>query len=342
MRHVIVVANAKGGVGKTSMTAGLAGFAARAGYRVLTVDADPQGNLSHDLGYPVSDGQGLALAIQNGMPIEPIRNVRPNLDCVPGGSALFDVPGAYVVRMARGQPMAGLRAALDNVRPEEPGTDYDLVLVDTPPGEPVLQELVFRASDLLIIPTRSDEASLDGLVMVAHRFAASRHHNPDLRLLGVVLFGVRNRSERLREGVRASLEEALEGAAPVFRSAIRYHESAAVDMRREGLLPYELVERHAKEKSARLARLHNGQRAGANGMLSRDAVGLSEDYAALAEEILAAVAGDGSADGATPVDGVAAVNGTAPDAAAGIDGAAVDATAPARPKPGKLSRVESR
>jgi cellulose biosynthesis protein BcsQ len=257
---------------------------------VLTVDADPQGNLSLDLGYPLSDGQGLALAIQNGSQLVPQRGVRPNLDCVPGGSSLFDIPATYVSRMARGQTMTGLRGALDQVTPEEPGSEYDLILVDTPPGEPVLQELVFHASDFLIIPTRSDEASLDGLVTVAHRFAATRHMNPTLRLLGVLLFGVRHGSTRLRDGVRASLEEALEGAAPVFRTTVRYHESAAVDMRRHGLLPYELEARQAREKKARLARLHEGVRGGErDGLLSRDSAGLCADYAALADEVLAAI-----------------------------------------------------
>jgi chromosome partitioning protein len=289
MRRVVAIANAKGGVGKTSVTAGLAGLAARSGRRVLTVDADPQGNLSHDLGYPVNEGQSLALAIQSGYPLVPLRTVRPNLDCVPGGSALFDIPATYVARMARGQTMTGLRAALDQVTPAHSGADYDLILVDTPPGEPVLQELVFHASDYLIIPTRSDEASLDGLVTVAHRFSAALQHNPALRLLGVLLFGARHGSTRLRDQVRASLEDSLEGVAPVFRTAIRYHESAAVDMRRHGLLPYELEQRHASEKTARLARLRGGLRGSTDSLLSRDAAGLSADYAALADEILSAI-----------------------------------------------------
>ena len=81
MRRVVAVANAKGGVGKTSVTAGLAGLAAQSGRRVLTIDADPQGNLSLDLGYPISDGQGLALAIQSGC-----RSTR-SATCVPTWTA---------------------------------------------------------------------------------------------------------------------------------------------------------------------------------------------------------------------------------------------------------------
>lgn len=304
MHRVVAVANAKGGVGKTSLTAGLAGLVAHTGYRVLTVDADPQGNLCRDLGYPAGDGQSLALAIQNGFELAPLRQVRPNLDCVPGGAALFDIPATYISRMARGQTMTGLRDALLRIEPAPPHSgDYDIILVDTPPGEPVIQELIFRAADYVIIPTRSDDASLDGLVMVAHRFATARANNERLTLLGVLLFGVRSGSTRLRERVRLALEDALEGVAPVFDTTIRYLESAAVDMRRHGLLPYELEQRHARERSERLSRLRSGQpAAGRDHLLSRDAAGLAGDYVALAKEVLAAIATAEADHDATPAN----------------------------------------
>jgi cellulose biosynthesis protein BcsQ len=167
-----------------------------------------------------------------------------------------------------------------------------LVLVDTPPGEPVLQDLVFAAADYVVIPTRSDDASLDGLVAVAQRFAQARRANPDLTLLGVVLFGVRKGSTRLREQVREALEDALDGSAPVFEATIRYLESAAVDMRRRGLLPHELEQRHSTEPAKRFARLRaGGGRAlrDADLLLSSNATGLSGDYAELTKELLTAI-----------------------------------------------------
>ena len=59
--NVLLVTNGKGGVGKTSLVANLAGLAVKAGWSVLAVDLDPQGNLARDLGYvDRSDGgQGL-------------------------------------------------------------------------------------------------------------------------------------------------------------------------------------------------------------------------------------------------------------------------------------------
>ncbi len=277
MRRVIAIANGKGGVGKTTLTAGLAGQAAASGLRVLVVDTDPQGNLGRDLGYGAADGASLALSITHGLPLDVIRDVRERLDVVSGGSSLWDVGAAFTARGARGQTLPGLRPALDRVRPQGRKADYDLVLIDTPPGEPILQDLVFASADFLIIPTRSDEASLDGLVVIAQRFAAARAVNPGLTLLGVALFGVRRGSTRLLTSVRAALQETLGGAAPVFGSAIRHLESAAVDMRSNGLLPYELVDAH-----------RGGHR---GGLLSghSSAAGLAGDYAALADEVIAAV-----------------------------------------------------
>jgi len=292
MRRVVAIANGKGGVGKTTLTAGLAGQFAAAGHRVLVVDTDPQGNLGRDLGYGPQDGSSLGLAITHGLPLEVSRGVRDRLDVVAGGPALWDVAAAFTSRGARGASLPGLRPALDRVRPEGADGDYDLVLIDTPPGEPILQELVFASSDYLIIPTRSDEASLDGLVVVAQRFAAARAVNPELTLLGVALFGVRAGSTRLITRVRTALDETLGGAAPVFDTSIRYLESAAVDMRSRGLLPHELEQEHRGAKTQRITRLRQGRKIDTgDGLLSRDssAAGLAADYAGLAQEMLAAM-----------------------------------------------------
>lgn len=292
MRRVVAIANGKGGVGKTTLTAGLAGQLAASGSRVLVVDTDPQANLARDLGYASGDGGTLSLAITHGLPLEVQRGVRDRLDVVSGGPALWDVAPAFTARGARGATLPGLKPALAAVKPEKKGADYDVVLVDTPPGEPILQELVFAAADFLIIPTRSDDASLDGLVVVAQRFAAARAVNPELTLLGVVLFGVRAGSTRLIGRVRSALQDTLGDAAPVFPTSIRYLESAAVDMRSRGLLPHELTELHRSDTKKRLSRLREGAPTGTrDSLLSRNssAEGLAADYAALADEVRTAM-----------------------------------------------------
>src|SRR5918911_1735859 len=83
LQQAISVINGKGGTGKTSIVANLAGLFAAADYRILAVDLDPQGNLGRDLGYlEVSDaGQSLFSAVMTpgATPLVPLRDVRPGL-----------------------------------------------------------------------------------------------------------------------------------------------------------------------------------------------------------------------------------------------------------------------
>ena len=100
--NTIAFANGKGGVGKTSVTANVAGIAALSGWRVLTIDLDPQGNLGNDLGYLQSgesdQGAGLMAAIRDDKKLKPLRDVRPGLDSVPGGD---DMDGLMTVLAPR-------------------------------------------------------------------------------------------------------------------------------------------------------------------------------------------------------------------------------------------------
>jgi chromosome partitioning protein len=287
--RAIAIANGKGGVGKTTITANLSGLLAAAGYRVLAVDTDPQGNLSRDLAYEGDGGQSLALAIQHGKPLEPLREVRPNLDVIAGGEALADVAAVAISRSSRGGDLTAVLATRLPQLTTIAGEPYDFVLIDTPPGDRVLIGIALAAADYLLIPSRSDEASIDGLAVVAERFVAARERNPGLQLLGVALFGTTSRSRRLRDLVRRSIDAILEGVAPVLDSEIRYLESAAVDARRRGQLIHELEGAQAQAKTARLQRLRLGRHAGEE-LLSRDATALAGDYQDLAEELIRRIA----------------------------------------------------
>lgn len=282
LARVVVVAQGKGGVGKTSLTANVAGLLAAAGHRVLAVDLDQQGNLARDLGYVPGDGELLLQAFVAGRPVPVERGVRPNLDVVPGGPAVGDLLGIAFARSGRGgKDLADvLHTALAPVVGE-----YDLVLVDTPPGERLLVEAALAVASYVVIPTRADDASLDGLERVAERCAAARMRNPALTLLGVCLFGVGSRARRLAVGAREAVTEVLGGAAPVFRTQIRHAEAAAVDARRQGLLVHELEGAAAAARRGRLAALRAHTRP-EDDLLTRDASGLAGDYAALAAEII--------------------------------------------------------
>ncbi|GMA37797.1 ParA family protein [Demequina litorisediminis] len=173
----VVVAQGKGGVGKTSVACNVAGLAAASGLRVLLVDLDPQGNVARDLGMERGSGNDLLMALMAGATPPIVKDVRGGLDVVPGGPDIADLTAMAMSRAMRGEP--GLSKNLNQSLASIAG-NYDLILIDTPPGEKMLVEAAFGCAAAVVIPTRSDDASIDGLERVAERFIAARDTNPDL------------------------------------------------------------------------------------------------------------------------------------------------------------------
>lgn len=287
----IALLNGKGGTGKTSLTANLAGMCAAAGYRVLAIDMDPQGNLGRDLGY-LTDGRcdhGRALfsAVTTGTALQPLRDVRPGLDVIAGGDMVDDMTGTLYSRGVRGESVSG--AVNDAVAPI--AHDYDLILIDCPPGNKALQQMALTAAHWVVVPTRSDEASLDGLLKVAELFTAVRAaNNPDLELLGVVLFGIGSRSRRIAEQTRISITRDLGNPELLFDAEIRHVEGPAQDCRRLGRLVFEIEADLGAAKAARLAWLKNRTTTDAAAPLATSAPGLADDYQRLADEIIDRIA----------------------------------------------------
>lgn len=244
LARVICVANGKGGVFKTSLTANVAGLTAAAGYRTLVVDLDPQGDLSDDLGYFDDDnddhGQGLAAALVTGQPVSPnLLGVRPNLDVITGGVHLADVAGALVTRISRGASTTDLlaRALAPTV------SSYDVVLVDTPPVDTTLQVMALGAARWLLVPTKADASSIRGIQRIAERVVDARTGGHQLDILGVVLTGVPTAASRVRADAAADITAVLGGTAPLLATVIRSSDAVARECRAQGILAHELAER---------------------------------------------------------------------------------------------------
>lgn len=286
LSNALIIANGKGGVGKTTIVANIAGMTASAGWRVLAVDLDPQGNLGSDLGFKqqgIDDGgTSLRDAVAMRTTPEPLRNIRPGLDVIPAGPATADLIGS-LARMER----AGRGALGHTLAPLASG--YDLVVFDCPPAGGVMVDAALTAGRWLVIPVKYDDGSLDGLELMARQFGDVRaNDNPALELLGVALFDFSLAGSAIRRDVRRALESELGDPRLVFEAVIRRSERGAFDMRRTGTLSHEYsLEAAQQSRTIGIGERIKAARSGSPiRQYSSAAAGLAEDYENLTREIL--------------------------------------------------------
>ena len=205
---IVALANQKGGVGKTTTAVSTAVLLAQAGYRVLMVDADPQGNATSSLGldkqallytlYDVLlDGVGIARAIAV--------TDRPRLDLVPATPGLA---GAEVELVTVPEREHRLARALDEVADR-----YDVVLIDCPPSLGLLTVNALTAARHVVIPIQCEFLALEGVgQLVTSIDLVKRRLNPSLDVLGVLMtmFDARTRlSTQVVEEVRRFFPERI-------------------------------------------------------------------------------------------------------------------------------------
>lgn len=295
LSRVVAVINGKGGVLKTSLVANVSGCLAKGSMRVLAIDLDISGNLKLDLGMLGSDqddsGKGLVDAVWNGTALPIVRDVRPGLDMVFGGRGL-EMLGQLAKSPTADDLPTGSVALEFAQRLSEVADDYDLILLDCPPGNGELQDMALTAARWVLIPTKTDQASWDGLLAVGPRVKRARRSNPALTYLGVVVTAHNPSASRVRRNTKARLDEVGE-TVPLLTTFIRHSETAAHDCRSRGQLAHELARDAEESQGHRLAALRS-RRVGATGgdnvialptALSGTADSLAGDYSQLAEEI---------------------------------------------------------
>jgi chromosome partitioning protein len=155
--RVFVIANQKGGVGKTSVAVNLAASLAHYGRRVLLVDLDPQGNATTGSGVDKSACENTVYGLLLGEhgAAEAVQRCEGNYDIVPANR---DLAGAEVELIAIERREYRLRDALKSV-----AGNYDFVVIDCPPALNMLTVNGFAAADAVIIPMQCEYYALEGL-----------------------------------------------------------------------------------------------------------------------------------------------------------------------------------
>jgi len=286
-----MIGTGKGGVGKSTEAAHLAGYSAAQGTKTLLVcvtsqEDDDLGIIKnhqgiHPDGDSVLDGAGLYRAIHDRRPLMPIREVRPNLDVVPGGTAVGEVITLLTMRIMEEGPAVAqsLARALAPIAHR-----YGRIVFDSSPENDALEQLAAAAARWLFIPTRSDESSIRGLNRIARNYRNVKSQvNPWLEVGGVFLYGSNPSATSLHSNVKEKVSQLLGPTTPVLTTVVGYRENPAVRARESGLLFWEYEQR--LPQSARSYDVAAG-RAEWTDVVPETIVPLAADMRALNAEVL--------------------------------------------------------
>jgi chromosome partitioning protein len=188
--RILVIANQKGGVGKTTTAINLGTALAAIGERVLLVDLDPQGNASTGFGLAARDRRSTTydvLALQCRLREVIVPTVVPRLHIAPSSMDLLGVELELAAAEDRGYR---LREALRRLELEaDLGAEaYDYVLIDCPPSLNLLTVNALAAADAVLVPLQCEFFALEGLSQLLRTVEQVRNAlNPSLSIHGVVL-----------------------------------------------------------------------------------------------------------------------------------------------------------
>lgn len=189
--RVIVLANQKGGVGKTTTAINLGTALAAIGETVLLVDLDPQGNASTGLGIDRKSRACSSYEVMSGeatLAEAAIRTAVPKLSVVP---ATMDLLGLDLeIAEHRDRPFKLRRAieVLDSTAWPDGEAPYSYVLVDCPPSLNLLTINALTAADSILVPLQCEFFALEGLSQLLSTVDQIRRTlNSRLHIHGILL-----------------------------------------------------------------------------------------------------------------------------------------------------------
>ena len=206
MSRIIAIANQKGGVGKTTTAINLSSCLAEAGKKVLTIDMDPQGNMTSGLGVDKNDLENTVYELildecsikesMTGTAVEGMKIIPANVN----------LAGAEIELLGINEKEYILKNAVDYIR-----DDYDFILIDCPPSLNMLTINAMTTADSVLVPIQCEYYALEGLSQLIHTVELVKDRlNSGLEIEGVVftMFDARtNLSLQVVENVKDNLQQ---------------------------------------------------------------------------------------------------------------------------------------
>ena len=252
MSRIIAVANQKGGVGKTTTAINLAACLAEAGKKVLTIDLDPQGNMTSGLGVDKNEVENTVYELM----LDECSVKESMTDTIVDGMKIIpsnvNLAGAEIELLGINDKEYILKNAVDYIR-----DDYDFIVIDCPPSLSMLTINAMTTADSVLVPIQCEYYALEGLSQLMHTIdLVQQRLNPDLLIEGIVftMYDVRtNLSVQVVENVRSNLDTKIYDTliprnirlaeAPSHGLPINMYDSRSAGAESYRLLAKEVIER---------------------------------------------------------------------------------------------------
>lgn len=214
MRSIITVTNQKGGIGKTTTAHAIGAGYSLKGYKTLLIDLDPQSNLTIATGtnkHPASSTYELLTGKATAREI--IQPIGENIAIMPASNQLSKI----VIELSETGKEYRLKEKLEPIL-----SDYDYIVIDTPPALTVLTINALTVANRLVIPAQADLFSLEAVKELADTVqVVKKYTNPALTVEGILLTRYQPRSILTQDLTDLINDTAEKLNTRVFKTKIR-------------------------------------------------------------------------------------------------------------------------
>lgn len=216
MAKVIAITNQKGGIGKTTTATTVTGILTERGFKTLLIDTDKQCNSSDTFRAAIDESTTLYdVLLEEAHPktlAEAVQHTEIG-DIVAADPLLCEADSKLTQKGIGGYMK--LKNAMESV------SDYDYVIIDTPPSVDAILRNVLIASDEVIIPMKVGRYSFQGINDLASTIQDARNMNPNLKIAGILRVDMNDKTNAAKDATEAMNQVSSILNTKVFKSVIR-------------------------------------------------------------------------------------------------------------------------